>query len=213
MSLLSYVAVALGFFFGLTVPVAFALITVVSAVSILAPKRHGPVVGPLGLGVRRVAQGFLGAYSGLLILVMLSLVASESFGPASSQPGPGVLTQWSSLGVIAIYLAILVVLASVMMALVALPLLALARLARLLTVTGAVVLSQVIVAALILWAATIDPSHMEPPMAQQWSGVFLHSAVALTAALGFSVGARLPWLRQVAHKSAGKTAGDTRSRR
>jgi hypothetical protein len=183
---------AVAYFF---LPLAIA-VALICLMALLAPKPVADERPVLGLGARRIAQGYLGALLGTLFYSIVDTVrvGYEKFdlGHVAAAEMPGYLPGWT------IYQFVLVApFVLIAITLLALPLLAIASRVGLVSLVTLLV-SAFAWSAFWAWRAYAKPYNWwcEHNQLQCVGGAFLGAFVLATVvALGFSLGARLPVIR------------------
>ncbi|WP_449302066.1 hypothetical protein [Pseudoxanthomonas mexicana] len=176
-------------------PVLIGII-VLLGIAFIGRNRRSTSTSLLGLGRSRIARGYLGA---LVVLFIYSAIDSVLLGRTKVALGHVTAAEahrltpgWT------LYLFILMAPFVVfLLSIVGLPALALLRRLRFMSVSGALIASQLVAALFALWPA-VSPINLwcETHRLECISDVFV-SASTLSAAvtLGFAVAAKLPWLR------------------
>jgi hypothetical protein len=190
------VAMVLGAHFSFTAPAALLLVAWVAIVAFVAPARGHVVTGPLGLGARRLAHGYLGAFAALLFLLALALGLGGGLGWPGEAMALDVPARFARVAAVFVVYAVSVLIATPILTFVGLPLLVVLRRLGMLSVVGAVAAGQAIVVVLVAFSLPLPPLERCPSGGLECAsgGILLLSISALAVALGFALGARLPWL-------------------
>lgn len=179
----------------LALPVLIGVLVLLS-IAILGRKRGSQGTSFLGLGLGRIALGYLG---GLLALLIYSAIDSVilgrtkvALGEITAAEAHKLVLGWT------LYLFILLTpFIVISLSAVGLPTIAMLRRMHLASVSGTLIVSQLFASLFALWPA-ISPSNLwcESHMLQCEGGTYVSASIlCATVALGFALGARMPWLR------------------